>query len=438
MIAHPLLDGSPYRGYVYSYPHKTAYRRFAEPIPLSDLWADEDREALFLYVHVPFCTMRCGFCNLFTQPNPKDHLADLYLDALTEQTNRVLDALGESRFARFALGGGTPTYLSVDQLSRLLDLIEGRCKTDLRSIPSCVEVSPDTIDLNKLRFLQQRGIDRISIGIQSFVEAETRDAGRPQKRDDVVAALDRIREANFPTLNVDLIYGLPHQTMQSWLGSLREALRWHPEEIYLYPLYVRPLTSLGRSNKQWDDDRISRYRAARDELLSQGYEQISMRMFRRVSAPEVSGPVYCCQEDGMVGLGCGARSYTREVHYSTEYAVAARGVREIITDFLSRDASSHGRAEHGIRLDRDERARRYLIQSLLQGEGLDLVRYRERFGSSACDDFSELAELESLGLAHASTTRVTLTPAGLERSDTIGPWLYSEQTRRLMNEYELR
>src|SRR4051794_23959467 len=98
---HPLLVGSPYRGYAYAYPHKTAYRPFDPPPPLRDLWAGERRDALFLYIHVPFCEMRCGFCNLFTQARPAAGLADDYLDALARQGDRVRDALGDGRFARF-------------------------------------------------------------------------------------------------------------------------------------------------------------------------------------------------------------------------------------------------------------------------------------------------------------------------------------------------
>src|SRR5207248_3751773 len=123
-------------------------------------------------------------------------------------------------------------------------------------------------------------VDRISIGVQSFVEAEAAAAGRAQRTAEVEEALARIREAGFPRLNIDLIYGLPGQTVESWLGSLRAALRFAPEELYLYPLYVRPLTGLGRSSRSWDDQRLTCYREARALLLVCGYEQVSMRMFR--------------------------------------------------------------------------------------------------------------------------------------------------------------
>ena len=113
---HPALRGGPYRAYVYAYPHKTAYRRFDPPRPLREVWAAEPGSGLFLYVHVPFCTMRCGFCNLFTTPNPKTGLVALYLDALRRQAETVRTAITEPRFARFAVGGGTPTFFNEEEL----------------------------------------------------------------------------------------------------------------------------------------------------------------------------------------------------------------------------------------------------------------------------------------------------------------------------------
>ncbi len=271
---------------------------------------------------------------------------------------------------------------------------------------------------------------RISIGVQSFVEAEVASAGRPQKTAEVEAALDRIRAASFPTLNIDLIYGLPRQTVASWLASVRAALRWQPEELYLYPLYVRPLTGLDHARRDEEDIRLACYQEARNLLLDADYVQVSMRMFRARHAPTEDGPLYCCQEDGMIGIGCGARSYTRALHYSTEYAVRAPGIREIIADYVARPDDAFDSADYGFHLGLEEQRRRYTIQSLLSGEGLMLAAYRDHFGTEPFDDLPELTELEPLGLARRDRDRLCLTKAGVERSDAIGPWLYSESVRK--------
>jgi oxygen-independent coproporphyrinogen-3 oxidase len=381
--------------------------------------------------------MRCGFCNLFTTTHPGEELETAYLAALQRQAGRVRAALGSARVVRLAIGGGTPTYLDPRRLAALFDLCEKEFGVGARQIPVSVETSPLTATAERLRLLRERGVDRISIGVQSFIAAEAAAAGRAQQTASVEAALERIRATGFPTLNIDLIYGLPGQSVASWRESLRAALRFAPEELYLYPLYRRPLTGLDRRQVAWEDVRLDCYRAGQELLLAAGYEQVSMRMFRQPSM-EVAAPVYCCQEDGMVGLGCGARSYTRRLHYATEYAVGARGVREILADYVARPAEAFDVADYGCFLNEEEQRRRYVIQSLLQAEGLSLAGYAAWFGAEAWQDLPELAELEPCGLAVAEGGWLRLTEAGLEQSDVIGPWLYSQAVRGLAEGFVLR
>ncbi|MEJ2125603.1 MAG: radical SAM protein [Alphaproteobacteria bacterium] len=270
-----------YEGYAYSYPHKSAYRRLSPPLPIREAWSGTSRDAVSLYVHVPFCGMRCGFCNLFTTANPKPPLVARFFDALERQAEVVLEELGAIRAEQFVIGGGTPTYLTACELERIFSLVERLFGVDPRQVATSVETSPGTATPQRIAALAARGIDRISIGAQSFDEWERYAMGRPQKRSDLEAALDTIRGYAFPVLNIDLIYGAANQTPESWRRSIRRALLWRPEEIHLYPLYVRPQTGLGGRVETWDAHRLALYRAGRDFLLSEGYEQLSMRCFRR-------------------------------------------------------------------------------------------------------------------------------------------------------------
>src|SRR5262249_57185056 len=121
--------------------------------------------------------------------------------------------------------------------------------------------------------LRRRGVERLSIGVQSFIDSEARALGRPQRRAVVEEALARIAAAQFPTLNIDLIYGAPGQTVASWLASLDAALAWQPAEIFLYPLYIRPLTGLARTARPTavSDTRLGLYRARGRPLPSLGF-----------------------------------------------------------------------------------------------------------------------------------------------------------------------
>ncbi|MFD6270189.1 STM4012 family radical SAM protein [Nocardia asteroides] len=437
----------PYQNYVYAYPHKTAYRPLPHRPRLSQVWAGEPRSALSLYLHIPFCEVRCGFCNLFTRVGAPDGLTARYLDALARQARAVRDSLGDSerpRFATAAFGGGTPTFLDAAELTRLCDIAEQIMGAELRVIPLSVEASPATATTDRLAVLAERGTTRLSLGVQSFVDAEARAAVRPQRRAEVEAALGRIRAAGIPVLNIDLIYGIDGQTAASWQVSLDATLAWRPEEVYLYPLYVRPLTGLARhadpavAEQDWDRDRLARYRQGRDHLLAHGYRQVSMRMFRRVDAPPQGADDYACQTDGMIGLGCGARSYTRSLHYSFDYAVDMREVRGIIDTYVA--TTDFGSALHGRVVDADEAARRHLLQSLLQAEGLPVADYRARFGTDPWDDFgAELHTLAGRGwLAATGPESLRLSAEGLAYSDAIGPGFFSPAVRAAMAAYEPR
>jgi oxygen-independent coproporphyrinogen-3 oxidase len=431
------LEGSPYQQYLYSYPHKTAYRGLVPARSLEEVWAGEDRRALLLYVHVPFCEKRCGFCNLFTAANPTDAVVNLWLEALEREAAVVRAAVGAAGYARAAVGGGTPSFLSVAQLERVFSVMADVMGARLGEIPLSVEVSCESATPEKLELFAQRGVDRVSIGVQSFVESETRALLRPQAPAEVHAALAAIRESGVATLNLDLIYGIPGQTVASWEASLGEALLWRPEELYLYPLYVRPLTALSQAAHLWDDERLGLYRAGRALLLAQGYQQVSMRMFRRGGQVDAAGPAYRCQEDGMVGLGPGARSYTRALHYSQEWAVASRAVRGIIAAYGARGAADFAVASHGFVLDLDEQQRRDAILSVL-ADGLDEGTWRARFGTAPLEAVPELGALLSAGLLEHHQGRLRLTAAGLERSDAVGPYLHSARVDALMRGWEER
>lgn len=432
---------SQFTSYAYSYPHKSAYRPLVPRVGLDEAWADQDTSALFLYLHIPFCEFRCGFCNLFTLAQPAEDLTGQYLHSLRTQAEVVRTQLSDANFARLAIGGGTPTFLNACEIEQLLDIVATTMGVNGTNLPCGVEASPGTVDSTKLTLLRQFGFDRISLGVQSFESDDLKALGRPQRESDVHQAIELIRQFDFPTMNLDLIYGAEGQTTQSWMQSVRCAAQFLPEEIYLYPLYVRRLTGLGKVGRieldpderdAWDRQRTELYRAAREYLLGLGYRQVSMRMFAWPTTDDSDAPHYCCQSDGMIGLGCGARSYTDSLHYSYEYAVEASGVRRILGDYLARDRDSFSSIEFGYRLDREDQLRRYLILSLLQCAGMHRRDYFDRFGSDALDDFPMLEELLQKGMIEIDRDRMQLTELGLEWSDWIGPWLNSARVNELI------
>ncbi len=435
---HYLKSNSRYQSYLYSYPHKTAYRHFETAVDLNELWQDEKKNSLYLYSHIPFCRMKCSFCNLFTVSNPEKDAVELYLKQLQTEASVIRDILGDFAFAGYAVGGGTPSLLEPHQLEDLFLIYSDILNVDLANTPGSFEISPETITDEKLKLLSDIGIERISIGIQSFIESEAKSVGRYQTDNFIQPILEKIIGYQFPVFNLDLIYGIPGQTVETWLISLKTAMQYQPAEIFLYPLYIRPLTSLHKKNGiqvTETDIRDELYKIGREFLISQGYIQNSMRLFRHASVTQTLGSDYSCQEDGMIGLGTNARSYTRDLHYSTEYAVSRPNVNAIVQDYLQKPASAFLQANYGIKLSEDDRKRRYLIKSLLKAEGLHLQDYHNLFQENILESFPELNCLTDLQLATQDEKTIKLTIEGLAYSDLLGHWFISDPVKNKMQEY---
>jgi oxygen-independent coproporphyrinogen III oxidase len=272
----------------------------------------------------------------------------------------------------------------------------------------------------------------VSVGVQSALADEVAAVHRQQSVEDIERTMAGL--AGIPVRNVDLIYGLPGQTEASWGSSIARTIALGANEIYLYPLYVRPHTGLsGRATGP--DHRVGLYRAGRARLLEAGFEQLSMRMFRRAGLRPTGERPYRCQTDGMVGLGIGARSYTRTLHYASPYAVTQPRVRAALDRWVVQTDADFAVARHGFRLEPGEQRRRYLMLSLLEGR-LERADYATRFGSDVRAHFPELDEAITAGLVAEDSAALSLTELGRELSDVLGDWLQSPSVRALRSEWE--
>jgi oxygen-independent coproporphyrinogen-3 oxidase len=420
------LAAHAYPGYVYGYPHKKAYRRLAEPVRLAEVWAEEKRTHLFAYVHIPFCHQRCSFCNLFTLvPGDRSGVGP-YLDALARQMATYAKQV-PAHYARLYIGGGTPTYLSSIEIRRLVADLRAILGIDPSTTQACIETSPETLDAQKIDTLRELGFRRISLGVQSLVEDELHAVNRRFDFSRHADAIRLIGQAGFPEFNLDLIYGLPGQSLTSWCHSLQQAIDSPATSLFLYPLYVRPLTGLGRRTTLDAPSTCqmgTMYDAAVDRLSNAGFRQITMRQFRRDALPCRDDEGYRCERDGMVGLGAGARSYTTHLHYSTPWKMIARNIRHEIEEFITADPQW---IRHGIWLDEDERQRRWVIQGLLY-QGVEACAE-----SLFPDEFTALAQE---GLVHRKSERLCLTPRGVRHADIVGNLFFSARVRALMDSFE--
>lgn len=416
---------SRYVSYMYSYPHKTAYRTLTPPVSLSPyLERLEGREAS-LYFHIPFCAHKCGYCNLFSQQCCDAERISLYLHTMRRQAEQLSVAAQGLKFTSFAVGGGTPLILDEGQLEELFCLAELFGVHPSRVFTS-VETSPEYTQKSVLRQLRARGVERLSMGVQSFNETELKKLKRRPGLGTVVGALENIVEAGFPQFNLDLIYGIEGQTVESFMRSLNTALTYRPNELFIYPLYVRPGTRI--NVRSTDDIGYAIYKSARELLVGQGFVQTSMRRFVRRETTETE---FSCGDEVMLSCGAGGRSYLGNLHYATPYAVRQQAIADEIdhyirtTDFMT--------AANGFLLSTEEMQIRFIIKNLMYHRGVDLAEYEKRFGEKP--DRNLFREFTDRGWIEETGRIVRLTEEGMAYSDYIGQAFISPVVRKLMSKY---
>ena len=432
---------NPYIQYMYSYPHKTAYRTL-EGIFLQDYAHLLSGSKNSLYLHLPFCQTKCGYCNLFSVTGQTASTFSCYLDAVERQARQYQELFSDFHpaFTETAIGGGTPLLLPEHLLERMFRILDTYFYSGTER-ELAIETAPNQTSREKLQILKQAGATRVSMGIQSFSDQELQALGRQHQAGKAREALALLKSFGFPCINVDFIYGIPGQTMESLLTSLKEALAFEPDEIFLYPLYLKhgawlplsPVFSAGHTAYQ-------QYQEASAFLRGEGYRQDSMRRFVKlgVSSPQEQRPFSECGFGTSLALGCGGRSYLGNLHFCPPYAVTAGESSRQLRLFI--DTEDFSRITHGILLSEDEMKRRYAIRHLLIRPGLDIQRYQQTFHSEALEDFPLLQDWIRQGYAILSpannTDYLTLTEEGLGLSDCLGPQLTSPQVRTKMKEWE--
>lgn len=421
---------NPYIQYMYSYPHKTSYGPLP-PIELSDYMKALSAGENSLYFHIPFCQYKCGYCNLFSLAGQPERLMERYLDAMERQAGQWAPLLPrDTVFDDLTLGGGTPLILPEKLLRRLFRIAGDYFGMDCQSRPVVVETSPNQTTAEKCRLLKEEGVNRISIGIQSFVPKELETLCRYHSAGQGERAIEIIRETGFDCVNIDLIYGIPGQTISSLTYSLQWALSFAPEELFVYPLYIKPETGLAGRRMAVSEDIFEMGRFVRCFLQEHGYRAVSMRRFVRRNRHHDSSAaghekeetdISLCGFGNTLSLGCGGRSYLGRLHFCTPYAVRQESCMVILKSFLEERDYCH--PSHGYLLSEEEQQRRYVIRHILYGRGIDRQDYWKHFQGEPEKDFPCLADWIREGYAVGEKEYLSLTEEGFLLSDYLGPQL---------------
>lgn len=369
---------------------------------------------LGLYIHIPFCKAKCAYCDFYSLPR-SESLMDAYTDALCAHLAETAPFAADHLVDTVYFGGGTPSYLGEKRLGKILKVILKKYHVS-KDAEITFEANPDSAsDWKALKGLRKAGFNRISLGMQSACDAELKEIGRVHTMEQVQQAVEAARKAKFTNLSLDLIYGLPHQTMERWQANLAAAVALNPEHLSCYGLKVEegtPLFARQAESELPDDDlQADMYLYTVDYLKQAGYAQYEISNFAKPGHASRHNLKYWTMNE-YVGFGPGAHSDFGGVRYAyakdLEAYIRAANRKE---NFVFSENSSIPP------MDRDVE---WIMLGLRTVQGLDPQDYERRFRRRFDAWFgSFLEQCRSAGYAVFENNRWHLTPQGFLVSNQI-------------------
>ena len=352
-----------------------------------------------LYVHIPFCRHICAYCD-FPKVVYQDDWASSYLGALFSEIKQRDIPKQKTIY----IGGGTPTSLKPEDLEKLLSFLRDYVDEDYEF---SIEANPETLDEEKAAILARFGINRVSIGMQTSSPRLLEKLGRRHAFEDVQGAVDLLRSVGITNINIDLMYGLPEETMEEVKADLDAFLSLGVPHVSAYSLILEQGTAFyAKGIKPLDDDeQQAQFEYIRDALEAHGYARYEISNFARPGYQCVHNKTYW-KDEPYYGVGLGAAGYVGSTRYTN-------------TKNLGKYLNGEYQGEEET-LDRASEIEDFLLTNLRLVEGFDPAEFERRFGESFSDHFGDKAQsLVERGLLVVTDGKIAASSRGLDLLDTI-------------------
>lgn len=341
----------------------------------------QNKEELSLYIHIPFCVRKCGYCDFLSAP-ADEKARDWYVQALLMEIERYRGTeTADRKIKTLYIGGGTPSILSVNQLDCIIQKI--KCTFNFcDDIEASMEMNPGTASKEKCRALYQMGINRLSIGLQSTNDKELNTLGRIHSYEDFLNTYTWCREAGFQNINVDLMAALPYQTVESYTTGLRKIIRLAPEHISAYSLILEEGTPFYQKYNSGcyplpdeEQERLM-YRETEQILAQAGYERYEISNYAKKGYACRHNLVYW-QGGDYLGLGLGSSSYMDGVrfHNTTD-----------LNTYVNQVTYVEDREELSVQAKMEE----FMFLGLRVMAGVSGTEFEKRFGKTMEDVYGDV------------------------------------------------
>lgn len=397
-----------------------------------------NKPELELYLHIPFCARKCAYCDFLSFAAPERVYYE-YVEKLIEEIYSQSRAFSGYQVTSVFIGGGTPSLLPAELMGELLGVLQ-ECFMILPEAEVTIEANPGTLTMEKLETYLEGGVNRLSLGLQSGDDTELKMLGRIHSYDEFLKSYQRARQAGFTNINIDLMSGLPGQTLLSWKSTLRKIMMLKPEHISAYSLIIEEgtpfferygrrendrakladeesaligLPDVGSASDSVPDEETDRemYHLTKALLADQGYERYEISNYAK--------PGYACQHNigywtgvEYLGLGLGASSYTHGYRYHNTID---------LREYLSLDFGEPGNASQDIQeLSLEERMEEFMFLGLRLMKGVSGSEFLGRFGQNMWNVYGTVLEkLTEQELLEVEAPFIRLTDLGVDVSNMV-------------------
>jgi len=373
---------------------------------------------LGLYLHIPFCVQKCRYCDFHSAKTDRG-ARTAYVRALCKHLEALAPSAEDMTVDTVYFGGGTPTLLEADDFKAILDTVRG-CFSPERDAEITAECNPVTNADGMMEGLREAGVNRLSIGLQSADEEELRLLGRPHGFAEFLSTYDAARRGGFDNVSVDLMFGIPNQTVESFGATLDTVIDLSPEHVSAYGLRIEegtPFYSMRKSLVLPDEEAESEMaELAADRLRSAGYEHYEISNYARAGKRSRHNMRYWLGAD-YLGFGPAAHSYFRGVRFETAPDTAA------YIDAVERGDFGALR-QNAVRIEGKEQMDEYVMLRMRLFDGIELADFERRFGTSFEVQYGSTEMLQRGGFLIKDGGSLAFTERGMRVSNAVfSDWL---------------
>lgn len=378
------------------------------------------KQELGIYIHIPFCAKKCYYCDFVSYPNMKEKQKE-YVEALKKEIKSY--DLQNYNITTIYIGGGTPSYIESKYIVEVLEYIKSKLnanETKFENMEITIEVNPGTVTKEKLLDYKKVGINRLSIGLQSTNDRLLKQIGRIHKYQDFLQTYNLARNVGFTNINIDLMLGLPNQSIKDLKESIEKVISLQPEHVSIYSLIVEEGTKLYKQIEtgelQLPEEELERkmYWYTKSKLELAGYKHYEISNYAKPKRKSKHNS-NCWEQKQYIGIGASAHSYLDNIRYCN-----VSNLKEYISNMENVEADFEEKYIVNERQNLEDRKNEFMLLGLRKIDGVSIAMFKEKYVENPIFRYrNSLEKLVNEGLVLIDGDMIKLTNKGLDLANIV-------------------